>query len=258
MGSGGTISPSTPQKVNANAAVTFTLTPANGYVIDHVEGTCGGSAGPLSFTTNPVTADCTVVAVYALPLRVETKTTLSLAPNPALVNQRVTAAVTVTAIRRSAGSVTGTAVQATTAAKVPPSAVSTPTALPTVTVSGGGQSCVTVPTDNGNGSLIGSCVLTFAAPGSYAITANYPGDAQTQSGQNRAEQKVISAPGSYAITANYPGDAQTLPSSDTQNLAVNAVVAQQAVPAPALSPWMLVLLGTILAGLSLRHACKCD
>ncbi len=60
----GTISPSTPQVVADGATVAFTLTPDAGFDIDDVGGTCGGSLVGNIFTTDPVTADCTVIANF--------------------------------------------------------------------------------------------------------------------------------------------------------------------------------------------------
>ncbi|WP_199222695.1 InlB B-repeat-containing protein, partial [Dokdonella fugitiva] len=66
-GGNGTISPSTPQTVNDGATTAFTLTPDPGYhIITPVGGTCGGSLAGNTYTTNPVTADCTVIASFAI------------------------------------------------------------------------------------------------------------------------------------------------------------------------------------------------
>ena len=64
-GGNGTITPSTPQIVNDGATTSFTLIPDGGFHIDTVGGTCGGSLAGNVYTTNPVTADCTVVASFA-------------------------------------------------------------------------------------------------------------------------------------------------------------------------------------------------
>ena len=64
-GGNGTIAPSTPQPVNNGSTTAFTLTPALGYVIGPTGGTCGGSLVGNVFTTNPVVADCTVIATFA-------------------------------------------------------------------------------------------------------------------------------------------------------------------------------------------------
>jgi hypothetical protein len=61
-GGNGAISAS--QNVAYNATPSFTLTPASGYVASAITGTCGGSPSANSFTTNAVTADCTVVASF--------------------------------------------------------------------------------------------------------------------------------------------------------------------------------------------------
>ena len=65
-GGNGTIAPNTPQTVNYNATPSFTLTPNTGYHIGSVGGTCGGSLNGSTYTTNTVTADCTVIASFAL------------------------------------------------------------------------------------------------------------------------------------------------------------------------------------------------
>lgn len=60
----GTIAPSTPQVVNDGDTIGFTLTPDVGFEIDTVTG-CGGTLAGNSYTTAPITADCTVVATFA-------------------------------------------------------------------------------------------------------------------------------------------------------------------------------------------------
>ncbi|HEU4612087.1 MAG TPA: choice-of-anchor Q domain-containing protein [Kofleriaceae bacterium] len=62
----GTISPSTPQNIDHGATTTFTLTPASSYHIVDVTGTCGGSLAGDVYTTNAITADCTVIANFAI------------------------------------------------------------------------------------------------------------------------------------------------------------------------------------------------
>jgi hypothetical protein len=62
-GSGGTLSPGTPQTVNHGATTSFTVTPNAGFAIASVMG-CGGSLGGSTYTTGPITADCTVTASF--------------------------------------------------------------------------------------------------------------------------------------------------------------------------------------------------
>ena len=65
-GDGGAISPSTAQTIAEGATTTFTVTPDSGYEIAAVGGTCGGSLSGNTYTTNAITAACTVVATFAL------------------------------------------------------------------------------------------------------------------------------------------------------------------------------------------------
>jgi hypothetical protein len=65
-GGNGTISPDTPQTVSYNATQIFTLTPDTGYhIVTPVGGTCGGLLSAGTYTTNAVTANCTVIASFA-------------------------------------------------------------------------------------------------------------------------------------------------------------------------------------------------
>jgi hypothetical protein len=65
----GSISPNTQQTVNHGSTATFTVTPDIGYTAT-VGGTCGGSpvtgVSQFSYTTNAVTADCTVTVAFTL------------------------------------------------------------------------------------------------------------------------------------------------------------------------------------------------
>ena len=64
--SGGTITPSTPQKVNDGSVAKFTLSPKPGYIVGSVGGTCGGTLSGTKYTTSAVIAGCTVNAVFSL------------------------------------------------------------------------------------------------------------------------------------------------------------------------------------------------
>jgi len=65
-GPNGSIAPDTPQTVDDGSTISFTLTPNSGYQIDVVGGTCGGTLDGAVYTTDPVTADCTVQASFAV------------------------------------------------------------------------------------------------------------------------------------------------------------------------------------------------
>lgn len=61
----GSISPNTPQTVNHGATAAFTVTPLPNYHIANVSGTCGGNLADTTYTTNAITADCSVEASFA-------------------------------------------------------------------------------------------------------------------------------------------------------------------------------------------------
>lgn len=65
-GTDGSISPNTPQTVNLNATTAFTLSPDTGYSISSVTGTCGGTLTGNTYTTVPITTNCTVMANFAI------------------------------------------------------------------------------------------------------------------------------------------------------------------------------------------------
>lgn len=63
-GPNGSIDPSTPQTVNYNDTVLFTVTPNVGYYIHSVTG-CNGTLSGNTYITGPVTADCIVNATFS-------------------------------------------------------------------------------------------------------------------------------------------------------------------------------------------------
>ncbi len=63
-GAGGSIAPSTPVIITYGATVTFTITPSPNFSAA-VGGTCGGTLVGNTYTTNPVTASCTVSASFS-------------------------------------------------------------------------------------------------------------------------------------------------------------------------------------------------
>jgi hypothetical protein len=85
----GSISPNAPQTVNYNDTTTFTVTPDTGYSAV-MSGTCGGTLVGNTYTTSPVTANCTVVASFAVntyTITASTGTGGSISPSgPVVVN----------------------------------------------------------------------------------------------------------------------------------------------------------------------------
>jgi Divergent InlB B-repeat domain len=73
----GSINPNTAQTVASGNTTTFTVTPNTGFNIATVNGTCGGALTGNSFTTNPITADCTVIASFVAV----SATTFTVTPN---------------------------------------------------------------------------------------------------------------------------------------------------------------------------------
>ncbi|TVQ29988.1 MAG: hypothetical protein EA370_14385 [Wenzhouxiangella sp.] len=65
-GSGGAIIPAIPQSVLEGQVVSFEVRPDEGFGIDQVGGSCGGSLVGEDYTTDPVVADCTVEASFAV------------------------------------------------------------------------------------------------------------------------------------------------------------------------------------------------
>lgn len=64
-GAGGAITPDTPQTVNDGATTAFTLTAIPPFQVGTVSG-CGGSLDGNTYTTGPITADCTVTATFSI------------------------------------------------------------------------------------------------------------------------------------------------------------------------------------------------
>jgi alpha-tubulin suppressor-like RCC1 family protein len=75
-GANGSISPNTAQTVDHGDTTTFTVTPDEGYTAS-VGGTCSGSLDGVTYTTGPITGDCTVMASFS---QVTTTHTVTLHP----------------------------------------------------------------------------------------------------------------------------------------------------------------------------------
>jgi hypothetical protein len=112
-GSGGSISPSTPQPVISGSIVQFTVTPNIGYTAS-MGGTCGGTLVGTTYTTNAITANCTVSATFSASSTTYTVTPSagangSITPStPQIVNNGSTVQFTVTPDSGYIASVGGT------------------------------------------------------------------------------------------------------------------------------------------------------
>jgi hypothetical protein len=60
LGGNGSVTPLSTQSVNAGSVAIFSVAPSAGFAVI-VSGTCGGALVNNSYTTNPISADCTVV-----------------------------------------------------------------------------------------------------------------------------------------------------------------------------------------------------
>src|ERR1041384_8315556 len=103
-GTGGSISPSTPQTVNYNTTTAFTVTPSTGYHINTVTG-CGGSLAGSTYTTGAITADCAVSATFALNM---STTGVASSLNPSTFGTSVTFTATVAPVAPATGTPDGT------------------------------------------------------------------------------------------------------------------------------------------------------
>jgi hypothetical protein len=65
-GGGGFISPDIPQSVTEFETTSFTVNPDAGFSINSVGGGCGGNLNGNTYTTNPITTNCTVVASFVI------------------------------------------------------------------------------------------------------------------------------------------------------------------------------------------------
>jgi hypothetical protein len=63
LGGNGTVAPLTTQSVNSGSVATFSVTPNAGFA-GRVGGSCGGVLANNTYTTNPISADCTVVVEF--------------------------------------------------------------------------------------------------------------------------------------------------------------------------------------------------
>jgi hypothetical protein len=147
-GPGGSLDPGTPQQVAVGQSVVFAVSADPGYQTGAVGGTCGGTLENGSYTTAPVTLDCTVEASF-IPL---TTSTLAAAPATVRLGQPVafTTEVTGTAAAPSGGQVT---VSAST-----------------------GESCsAAAPTSTSGNTHSYVCSIAFASLGPRQASASFAG-----------------------------------------------------------------------------------
>lgn len=164
-GSGGTAAPAT-QSVADGARATVSAAPDPGYALAGAVG-CGGAAiSGNTVTTAAVTADCTLTLIFAPAAHATTTQFMNVAPSAPRVGDSVAVSVRVSdaVFAGAIESIAGTTAAARDAR---------PAAIPagTVTVSGGGTSCIAALDVAGNGQ----CSLHFPMAGVHQLQATYPG-----------------------------------------------------------------------------------
>lgn len=150
-GPGGSIDPDQPQLVPHGDTAVFTVVADGDHVLDAVGGSCGGTLVGDVYTTDPVLADCDVVASF-LP-RVATTTVLGAAVNPVRVGESAEFEITV-------------------------SGSSAPADGQVVVTASTGESCVDLgpPTVDGNDAVFG-CSIVFATLGPRTLGAEFSASA---------------------------------------------------------------------------------
>jgi filamentous hemagglutinin family protein len=187
-GGNGAIAPSTPQTVNHGATTSFTLTPAANFHVANVAGTCSGTLTGSTYTTNAVTADCTVIASFAADLRAPTLAK-AFAPTSVVAHVPSTVTLTLANTNASAASLSAALTDTLPAGLVVATPSNAATTCPAGTVSatpGAGSFSLSASAQiPANGSCTISVSVVAAVAGSYTNTLA-AGALQTNVGANAA------------------------------------------------------------------------
>jgi uncharacterized repeat protein (TIGR01451 family) len=178
-GPGGSIVPSTPQTVNDGSTIAFTVTPDTGFAIATVTG-CGGSLAGNTYTTAPVTADCTVNATFAAAGDV----TVTLDDGRTMAKYGQTLTYTLTLTNAGASAVSGVSVSQAFPAELDLSTA-------TWTCNAGGGTC----TASGTGALSDTGVSVSAGGAvTYTLTATVLEGSQSSQVDNQVTVTTGSGP----------------------------------------------------------------
>ena len=188
-GAGGSISPAGAQTLTDGAVAAFTVTPQAGYQVLSVSG-CGGSLAQSTFTTAPITQNCTVSASFAPVLHAVTAT--------AGAGGSINPAGTVNVAQGQAGSFTVTPAAGYRIAAVTgcggtlAGSVYTTAAVTGACTVQARFETLPIPTSTGSGpvqvgvvSASAGCQLDLAGTGPIAAPAPYPGAAAMPHGAFR-------------------------------------------------------------------------
>jgi uncharacterized delta-60 repeat protein/uncharacterized repeat protein (TIGR01451 family) len=207
-GANGSITPAAAQMVSSGATSSFTVTPNNGFSAT-VGGTCTGSLVGSTYTTNPITANCTVSASFTLNTYAVTPSAAAngtISPNILqTINHGATTSFTVTpnaGYSATVGGSCGGSLVGTTYTTNPITANCTVIAA-FITVPSAPQLVSVVPLDqaarlafNAPGSDGGSAILDYTAsctPGTHSATANVLSIDVTGLGNNTAYRCSVRA-----------------------------------------------------------------
>lgn len=254
-GAGGTIAPNGTQSVADGSALTFTVTADTGHAIAGVTG-CGGHLANNTYTTAPITADCSVNATFALvnnPVNgvCGSDDGKTLAAPPA----NLCASGTPSTVQGSGpwtwmcqGSNGGG--NASCSAQKTAALTQTFTALSLAPNPVGADQNVIAAVSVSESAPTARPAASLAAAAGGAVTVSGGGKSCSTTVVNGGASCSlrIDIPGAYAVTAIYAGDATHASSSDTRLLTVYATVNGTLFPAPALDRWALVLMLISLGG----------
>lgn len=255
-GTGGKITPAGTQTVTDGATLIFALAPDANYIVAGATG-CGGHLDNLTYTTAPISADCSVIASFApanapidgvcgsdnnLSLPV-TPTHLCSAGTPSTV---LGTGPWTWSCQGSAGGTT-----ASCSAQKVTGLISTVTTLsltPNPVVAGRNVTAAVVISES-TASIRANAVSPSAATGNIVVSGNGKTCSAALVNGSASCVLLFDTPGTFTVSASYSGDSSRAASSDTQQLIVNAVVpGSTLLPAPALDDWAAIFLMLSLGG----------
>ena len=256
-GTNGNISPNTPQIVAYNAQPTFTVSPNAGYGTGVAAGTCGGNLVGNTYTTNPITGACTVIATFVGNDSTPDAFSFTAANNVAQSTLQTSNTITVSGLTTAAnigitggeykinsGSFVGTAGTVNNGDTVTvrhTSSASYSTAVTTTLTIGGVSGnfvSTTVPAPvNGTCGSAHSTTPVLSAPSANlcttgtasGITSNAANFTWTCAGASGGTTANCSATRGYAVTAN-AGAGGSINPSGTQAVALNGTASFTVTP----------------------------
>ncbi len=238
-GSNGSLSPQQPQTVAYGATLTLTAVPGAGYLTSSITG-CSGAAtgsGVNSFTTGPVTENCTVAASFA------TRT--------ADTGSSATGTGPITISMGGGGAQCGLAdiayEQAGSVAGAAPDGYHFVHGLVRFNTS---STCTP------NGSVTITITYPQAVPARAKFFKYGPATAGAAPGWYEHPATISGNTVTYSVTDNGQGDSNPAAGTIADPAGIAVRDGSGAHPVPALGTWALLLLGTLLGGLGLHRTSR--